>query len=148
MKITWRKIKFEDLKEEKGKFIVITYWGSDRNFLLARVINENQIEEISESNTDRISFQNLKAYFLQHQAYSIKRKLSIVNNGELQINLGSSTPGTITDIVIIDNIIIEEMFKKKLEKYEESIKKLRTERVDFKKVMKKMGLLPIKTRKK
>lgn len=148
MKITWRKIKIEDLKKEKGNFIVITYWGSDRNFLLARVINENQIEEISETNTDRINLQNLKAYFLQHQTYSIKRKLFIVNDGELRINLGSSTPATITDIIIIDDIIIEEMFKEKLEKYEESIKKLRTERNDFKKVMKKMGILPIKKRKK
>jgi|GEM_PF-4054176 len=141
METTWREIECKDLEKEKGNFIVITYWdGGDRNFLLARVISKNKIEEISESNTDRINFGNLKTYFLQHPAYSAKRELFTVGI-ELRAKLGSSTPATITDIRIIDKKLIEEMFKEKLEREKEKVKKMRDEVKSLKKNMKKLGFI-------
>ncbi len=138
MKKIWEHIDINDLEKAISKFVIITYWGNGRNFLLAKVISKTQINEISESNTEKIDLANLKSYFFNHEAYSIKRKL-IFKGKELQINVGNTMPAMVSDIKIIDNTIIEEMIKEKIQKEKESVKKMRNNINNLKKNMKKLG---------
>lgn len=143
MKKIWEKVDFKNL--EIGQFVIIEFWESGRNFILAKVLKNNQISEISECPFDRARFDNIENCFPLRN-FATKRKL-IEKDGILRLKKYSpSNNPRVTSMFIVDTEFIESIVEKELEKRKEKLKKIRQENKQFRKTMKMFLMDEIKKR--
>ncbi len=138
-----KNINFEDLQE--GQFIIITYWHTGKSYILAKVLKDNQIEEISGSLSDRIRLDKIQGYFPLRN-FIIKKKL-IKNDDIIELQDSNISKRYVDNIYLVDTNIVKSMVKTKIIDDQKEIKKLQKEHERFKKTMRKVGVLEKQTKR-
>jgi len=143
MENSCKEITFNELK--KGQFIIITYYGGERDFIIAKVVTDKinetiEIDEIGESLTDKPRFDEVDTYFVL-RSYILRKKI-IKKENELTLEPGDSTrKTTISRMIIITKKALKNMAQKAATEKEEERKQAEKRENDFKTAMETVGLL-------